>query len=89
VKFFKGRSKKMESIKQEAPEPRDVATVTKEYQQKVFQLGQVRYQQFVLEREAEGLNVEILRLNQEAAKRNALDKSTTEGESKDEKTAEG
>lgn len=55
-------------------EPRALDVITKEYQEATMRLGQAAYQKFVFAREVEQLEQQILRLNEEAAMRNQLDK---------------
>ncbi len=69
TKFFKGKNKVKEQ------EPRDLKTLTELYQKVLNMAAQSQYQMFVYREETAQLNRQLLQINQEAAKRQALDKA--------------
>lgn len=70
-------SKKPKAIK--LP-PRTLPEITASYQELCTRAGQTQYQLFVLNKELESFNGQLLRLNQEGAKRNQLDQQAAKQE---------
>lgn len=86
-KFF-GNSKK-KNLKQlpEAPAPRDIETITADYNQLKAQAGEVQYQIYALTKNLEQINQGLLNLNHEGAARQKLDNEAVAAAKKEEVTA--
>ena len=65
---FKGKK-----VSLKPADPRPLEDIQKEYQQAAFELGQLEYQIFASQSQAEELKKKILALNQEAFSRKDLD----------------
>lgn len=81
TRYFKNPLKK--KTKTEAVEPRALEAIQTQYGQLCAQLGQSQYKRYVLDREIEQLNVEILRVNNEGAARQELDAKAKADETKE------
>lgn len=73
-KFFRSLNKAKKAV--EVP-PREMKEIQTEYGQLVNQAGQTQYQSYVLDQELKRLNNELVRVNQEAAARQELDRKVT------------
>lgn len=72
-KYFKSKKVK---LNQPLPEPRQLEAITKDLNQECWALGQLEYQIYVLQQEAERKNKKIQELNYEGANRKDLDAKT-------------
>lgn len=68
MKFLKKNKEKSQA-------PRQMDEIQREYTEVCSRLGQAEYQLYVITKDAENLKHQLLRLNQEAAARNQLDKA--------------
>ncbi len=71
TKFFKGKNKP-KAIP--APEPRAAAELRAEFGKLSNEAGQCQYQALVFTKRLEQLNAQMMRVSQEAAQRDALDR---------------
>lgn len=69
-KYFKTKKVKLDAS---APEPRKLEEITKDLNNECWALGQLEYQVYVLQQEAERKNKKIQELNYEGARRKDLD----------------
>jgi len=70
-KFFKGLKKAKQSAQ---PIPRAFDEIKQAYNELAGKTGQLQYQKYVIERELEQLNQQLINVNNEAAARQNLDK---------------
>ncbi len=80
-KFFKSKKVNLNPAK---PEPRKLEDITKELNNECWALGQLEYQIYVLQQEAERKNKKIQELNYEGASRKELDSKAAADASKQE-----
>lgn len=84
-KYFKSKKVK---LNQPPPEPRKLEDITKELNNECWALGQLEYQIYVLQQEAERKNKKIQELNYEGASRKELDSKAAASQPEEVKNAQ-
>lgn len=82
TKFFKGKKKVPAAA---SPVPRELKEIQAQYNDLCLRAGQIAYQKYVLDKDAEQVNSTLLSVNHEAAVRQKLDKEAAEASATDEK----